>query len=118
MTRTFLTRTFFSKQFTHATLLGLVVALGFASAVRAADPATEDPAALATQYTQQAADLRASAEKHAKSAKLHEAGAGGSKSSHASITQHCNKIAADLRAAADESDALAATYRELAAQKK
>jgi hypothetical protein len=49
---------------------------------------------------------------------MHEAGAGGSKASHASLAQHCNKIAADLRSAADESDALAATYRDLAAQKK
>jgi hypothetical protein len=110
--------TFFSKQFTHATLLGLVVALGLASAVRAADTASEDPAALAAQYTQQAADLRAKADKHAKLAKMHDAGTGSSKTAHASIAQHCEKIAANLRTAADESDALAATYSELAAQKK
>ena len=107
-----------SKQFAHATLLGLVAALGLASAVRAADTASEDPAALAARYTQQAADLRANADKHAKLAQMHDAGSSSSKTAHASIAQHCEKIAANLRMAADESDALAATYRELAGQKK
>ena len=113
-----MSRTFSSKQFTHATLLGLVAALGLVSAVRAADTASEDPAALAAQYTPQAADLRAKADKHAKWAQMHSAGSGSSKIAHASIAQHCEKIAANLRAAADESDALAATYTELAGQKK
>jgi hypothetical protein len=34
------------------------------------------------------------------------------------MAQHCEKIAANLRAAADESDALAKSYSELAGQKK
>jgi Mg-chelatase subunit ChlI len=114
-----MSHTLFSKQFTHATLLGLVAALWLVSAVRAADTASEDPTALAAQYTQQAADLRAKADKHAKLAKMHDAGSvSSSKTAHASIAQHCEKIAANLRAAADESDALAATYSELAGQKK
>ena len=63
-------------------------------------------------------DLRAKADKHAKLAKMHDAGSGGSKTAHASIAQHCEKIAANLRTAADESEALAATYSDLAAQQK
>ena len=110
--------TLFSKQFMHATLLGLVAALGLLSAVRAADTVSEDPAALAAQYTQQAADWRASADKHAKLAQMHAAGSSSSKAAHASMAQHCEKIAANLRAAAAESDALATSYRELAGQKK
>jgi hypothetical protein len=114
----FMTRTFFPKQFTYATLLGLIAVFGLASAVSAADTASEDPAALAAQYAQQATDFRASAEKHAKFAKMHNASAGSSKAAHASMAQHCDKIAANLREAAAESDALATTYRELAGQKK
>ena len=113
-----MTGTHFSKQLAHATLLGVIVALGTVSIASAADTSSEDPAALAAQYSKQAADLRASAQKHEQSAKLHDAGAGSSKSAHASISQHCKSIAESLRKAADESDALAATYRDLAAQKK
>jgi predicted lipid-binding transport protein (Tim44 family) len=110
--------THFSKRFAHATLLGLIVALATMSAVRAADTASEDPAALATQYAKQAADLRASAERHAQLAKRHDAGTmGGPKTAHESISRHCEKIAESLSKAADESDAVAATYRELAGKK-
>lgn len=109
---------------TRRLVLSLIPALALISVVRAAEPPTEDPAALSTQYAQeakqyaqQAADLRAQADKHANIAKMHRAGAGG-KTAHESIVKHCEDIAADLRSAADESDALAATYRELAGQKK
>jgi hypothetical protein len=84
------------------------------SAVQAAEPASEDPAAQAATYAKEAADLRASADKHAKIAKMHRSGAGPSKISHQSIAEHCERLAEKLRAAADESDAIAATYRGLA----
>ena len=109
--------THFSKQLARATLLGLIVALGTVSAIRAADTASEDPAALATQYAKQAADLRASAEQHAQLAKRHAGGAGGPKAALENISRHCKNIAESLSKAADESDAVAATYRELAGQK-
>jgi hypothetical protein len=114
-----------SSRSTRRLLLSLIPALALISVVRAAEPATEDPAALATQYAQeakqyaqQATHLRAEADKHATIAKAHRSGASGSKTAHESIAKHCEGIAADLRAAADESDALAATFRELAGQKK
>jgi hypothetical protein len=47
-------------------------------------------------------------------AKMHKGGAGSSKLNHAGIVRHCEKIAQHLRAAAQESDALAATLRESA----
>jgi hypothetical protein len=68
-------------------------------------------------YAKQAADLRANADKHAKIAQMHRSGAGPSKMSHESIAAHCEQLAAKLRAAADESDAIAAAYRSLAEKK-
>lgn len=106
-----------SSRSTRRLLLSLIPAVALISVVRAAEPATEDPAALATQYAQQATHLRAEADKHAKIAQAHRSGA-GAKTAHESIVKHCEGIAKNLRAAADESDALAATYRELAGQKK
>jgi hypothetical protein len=47
-------------------------------------------------------------------AKMHRGGAGSSKMNHEGIVRHCEKIAQNLRAAAQESDALAATLRESA----
>lgn len=44
-------------------------------------------------------------------AKSHKAGAGSSKVNHKSIALHCENIAKSLRAAAKESDALAAALR-------
>jgi hypothetical protein len=99
-------------------VLGAIAAAVLYSTSYAAGIATEDPAAQAAYYTKQAVDLRANAEKHAKEAGVHRTGPGGSKMAHDSIVQHCEKIAANLRAAADESDALAQAYRDLAGQKK
>jgi hypothetical protein len=45
---------------------------------------------------------------------MHHAGAGSSKVNHESIERHCKEIAKNLRAAADESDALAADLRNSA----
>jgi hypothetical protein len=44
-------------------------------------------------------------------AKMHMGGAGSSKVNHDSIVRHCDKIAKDLRAAAQESDDLAKELR-------
>lgn len=72
-------------------MFGVVVALSMAAPGFAADQTAEDPAAMAAQYTEQAADLRASAKRHADSARMHRYGMGGSsKTSHESIVQHCD----------------------------
>ena len=42
---------------------------------------------------------------------MHTGGAGSSKVNHEGIVRHCDKIAEDLRAAANESDALAKELR-------
>ena len=91
--------------FVAITVLGPVVA--------PAEEPTEDPAALAATYDKQAADFRAEAERHAKIASMHKAGAGPSKVAHDSIAQHCERIAENLRAAAKESEAVAESYRSL-----
>lgn len=91
--------------------MGMVAAAILGSAVYAADPASDDPAMMASTYEKQAADLRASADKHENMAKVHKGGAGSSKVNHESIVRHCEKIAQNLRAAAQESEALAATLR-------
>lgn len=78
-----------------------------ASAAFAADPAAPGSAV----YAQQAADYRASAERHEKMAQMHKAGVGSSKVNHENIVRHCEMIAKDLRAAAVESDALAAELK-------
>ena len=94
--------------------LGMIAAAMLGSAAFAADAPAEDPAALAATYEKQAADLRASADKHDSMAKMHRGGAGSSKVNHEGIVRHCEKISQNLRAAAQESDALAATLRESA----
>jgi hypothetical protein len=81
------------------------------AAVYAGDTAAEDPATLAATYEKQAADFRATAEKHENMAKMHRGGAGSSKVNHEGIVNHCNQIAKNLREAAKESDALAAELR-------
>jgi hypothetical protein len=92
-------------------VLGMIAAAMLGTAVYAADAPAEDPAALAATYEKQAADLRASADKHENMAKMHKGGAGSSKVNHESIVRHCDKIAEALRAAAQESDALAKDLR-------
>ncbi len=94
-----------------------VVTLVATSMVPASEPTSEDPAKLAASYMEQASELRESAEKHAAIARRHSAGGGFSKTAHESVVLHCNRIAENLRAAADESEALAATYRKLADDK-
>ena len=78
----------------------------------AAEPAQESPAAVVATLEKQAADLRATADKHENMAKMHRGGAGSSKVNHDSIARHCDAIAKKLRAAAKESEALAAEYRK------
>ncbi len=92
--------------FTAATLL--------AASAFAAEPASEDPAAVVATLDKQAADFRAAAAKHENMAKMHRGGAGSSKVNHEGIAKHCDKIAEDLRSAAKESEELAAEYRKQA----
>ena len=94
--------------------LGMIATALMSTAVYAADEPSDDPVALAATYEKQAVDLRASADRHDKMAKMHMAGAGSSKVNHEGIVRHCNKIAADLRSAAQESDALAKELRDSA----
>ena len=104
----------FSSGIKKGLLIGMVAAAMMSSAVYAADVPAEDPAALASTYEKQAADLRASADRHDNMAKMHKGGAGSSKVNHEGIVRHCDKIAQNLRAAAQESDALAAELRDSA----
>ncbi|MEO8061617.1 MAG: hypothetical protein ABI821_02605 [Pseudomonadota bacterium] len=96
----------------------LVLLFGGASMVSAATEApamTEDHATQAQFYTQQAADFRKKAESHRQQAKQDH---GKSNSNHASMANHCNRIADSLEAAAKDSDELAAQHRELENTKK
>jgi hypothetical protein len=101
----------FSNGIKKGIVLGMLAAVMVGSASYAADTPTEDPTALAATYEKQAVDLRATAAKHDTMAGMHHAGAGSSKVNHESIERHCKTIAKNLRAAADESDALAAELR-------
>ena len=98
------------------TLAMLSLAIVF-SALQAAETTSEDPAAQAAAYSAKAAELRADADKHEKTGKMHKAGAGGPKTTHQSIANHCERLAEQLRSAAEESDAIAAAYRSLAEKK-
>jgi hypothetical protein len=105
----------FSSGIRKGLLVGVMAAAMMGSAAYAAGTATaEDTAALASTYEKQAADLRASADRHEQMGKMHKGGAGSSKMNHDSIVRHCEKIAQNLRAAAQESDALAAELRHSA----
>src|SRR3954471_8809836 len=95
---------------------GMIAAAMMSSAAYAADAPADDPAALAATYEKQAVDLRVSADKHDRMAKMHKGGGGSSKGNHEGIVRHCEKIAEDLRAAAQESDDLAKDLR--ASEKK
>jgi len=93
-------------------VLALAAAALLGAAAYAADPVQEDPAAIATTLEKQAAELRATADKHEHMGKMHKAGVGSSKVNHEGIVKHCDAIVKDLRAAADESEALAKEYRK------
>ena len=97
-------------------VLGMIAAAMMSSVAFAADAPADDPSAQAATYEKQAVELRASADRHEKMAKMHMAGAGSSKVNHESIVRHCDKIAENLRAAAKESDDLAKDLR--ASEKK
>jgi hypothetical protein len=86
-----------------------MLALGSVGAIGMA--ADADAAPTAATYEKQAVELRARAEKHDKMAQMHKGGAGSQKTNHESIVRHCENIAKNLRAAADESDALAAALK-------
>lgn len=95
-------------------ILAMIATTMMSTAVYATDAPAEDPAALAATYEKEAVELRARADRHENMAKMHMGGAGSSKAQHDSIVHHCDKIAKDLRAAAQESDDLAKELREKA----
>lgn len=97
-------------------VLAMIAATMLGSAAYAADTPADDPAAMAATYEKQAAELRASADRHEKMSKAHMGGAGSSKMNHQSMVRHCDNIAENLRAAAQESEDLAKELR--ASQKK
>lgn len=97
-------------------MLGAVLAAGLLGAVAFAADTSAEAMPTAATYEKQAADLRASADRHEKMGQMHKAGAGSQKVNHESIARHCEKIAKNLRAAADESDALAAELKAGAAK--
>jgi hypothetical protein len=93
-------------------ILGATAAAAMLGAIaHAADAAADDPATQIVTLEKQAADYRISADRHDQMAQVHRAGGGSSKAGHESVVQHW-AIAKDLRAAADESEALAAVYRK------
>ncbi|HET7812170.1 MAG TPA: hypothetical protein VFL16_16490 [Steroidobacteraceae bacterium] len=98
----------------HPKTLILALAAGALLAVNAypAEPAREDPAAIAATLDKQAADYRATAAKHEHMAKMHRGGAGSPKLDHEGIAKHCEQLAKDLRSAAKESEELAEEYRK------
>lgn len=103
-----------TRRVTLAVLLLFMLGAVLVASVRAAEPESTDPMVLATQYAKQATELRAGADKHRATAKLHKGGTGKDKAQHEAIARHCEKIAKDLEDAALESDALAHTYHGLA----
>ena len=105
-------KTGFSMGIKKGMLLGFIAATMLGTVLHAAETAAGDPAALATTYEKQATEFRARADQHDNMAKMHRGGAGSSKVNHEDIVKHCEQISKDLRAAAKESDALAATLRE------
>ena len=100
----------------HALLATLVAFSVLGPTISWAAEPTEDPAALAATYDKQAADLRAEAQRHEKMARMHRGGAGSSKTAHDSIARHCERMAENLTAAAEESEAVAESFRSLAKQ--
>jgi hypothetical protein len=105
-----------TRSFHKYTLLACVAAAMLAATAYSAEPAREDSVAIATSLEKQAAEFRALADKHDNMAKMHRGGAGSSKANHEGIVQHCNSISEDLRAAANESEKLAAEYRKEASK--
>lgn len=72
----------------------------------------QDPVAVAETYAKQAAELRTRAEQHQKMAKMYRAPGGHQKdNTRASIARHCERIAANLLDAAQESEQLAEALR-------
>ena len=103
-------RLVFGSRAVFAAAVAAAILMAAAPAIQAAD----DPATLAQTYEKQAADLRASAERHLAAAKVPQ---GRRQSTRTTIAKHCEAIAKSLQDAAAESEALADTYRELAKEK-
>jgi hypothetical protein len=90
---------------------GMAIAMLAVGSLSVCANAADTDAPTASTYEKQAVELRARADKHDKMAQMHKAGAGSQKTNHESIVRHCENIAKNLRAAADESDALAAELK-------
>jgi hypothetical protein len=71
-------------------------------------------AAEAERYAQEATELRAKSEQHAKTAKMH-ATRRGPRDISQKLQHHCERLAADYAAAAKEAEELASLHRDLAA---
>ena len=104
-----------TRTFAKTVALGIATAVLMGTVASATEP-TQDPAANAATLDKQAADLRATAAKHESMAKAHRGGAGSPKMNHEGMARHCDEIAKNLRAAAKESEELAAEYRKDAAK--
>lgn len=110
-----------SVKMLSAGLIALGIMLGGSQGVRAADldPATiaaaktpADHEAIAKAYEEQAASFESQAEMHKNISKTY--GQPGGKPWMESQVKHCDKVAADLRAAAREERALAAEHHKMA----
>jgi hypothetical protein len=105
-------RSRFATDFRQRLVVAVMAGALMGASVYAADTPQNHPVATATSLEKQAAEYRAAADRHEKMGQMHQAGAGSSKVNHDSIVKHCETIAKNLRAAADESEALAAEYRK------
>ena len=91
-----------TRSLTRNIILAFVATTLLGAVAHSAEPVQEDPAPVAATLEKQAADFRATADKHDAMAKMHRGGAGSSKVNHQGIVQHCNTIAKNLREAAKE----------------
>jgi len=73
--------------------------------------------ATAERYAEEAAQLRAKSEQHARTAKMH-ATHRGPRDVAQKLQHHCERLAADYATAAKEAEELASLHRELAAAGK
>lgn len=75
-----------------------------------------DHTAIAQAYEDEAAALESKARSHEAMAKIYRSGGGGPKSSAPAMVSHCDRLVKEYRAAAEDTRALAAAHRDLAAK--
>lgn len=105
-----MTRAFRSLIDFRALSFALIGSLMFVAVPRAAE-SPQDPAALAETYAKQAAELRSRAEQHQKMARVYRIPGHQKDNTRISIARHCERIAASLLDAAQESEQLAEALR-------